>query len=307
MKVALFGGTGFVGNYIVKELFNQNYVPRVLVREGSENKLSKKCELVLGSIDNKEAIMETMSGVEAIIYNIGIIREFPFREVTFENLHYKGLLNCIKIASDSKINRFILMSANGVKKIGTAYQTTKWRAECILKESNLDWTIFRPSLIFGNPEGYNRPEFCTELKNNMLSLPIPAPLFYSGLLPLNAGSFCMSPIHVSNVAEFFVKSINNSKFINNTYDLGGTKILTWKEIIHKIAKASNKLTWKVPAPAFGIKLIASIFDRFEWFPVTKDQITMLLESNVVDKNYFNEFDIKEIPFTENNLSYLKNN
>ena len=80
---------------------------------------------------------------------------------------------------------------------------------------------------------------------------------------------------------------------------------SWKEIIHMIALASNKLTWKIPAPVLPIKILASILESFEWFPITKDQLTMLMEGNIVSEQYFNEFKINAIPFSIENLSYLK--
>ena len=72
MKVALFGGTGFVGSYIVKELIKQGYTPKVLVRPGSEKKLvhSEKCEIISGDIFNKNSINEVITDVDATIYNI---------------------------------------------------------------------------------------------------------------------------------------------------------------------------------------------------------------------------------------------
>ena len=88
MKVALFGSTGFVGSYIVDELISEGMEPNLMVREGSENKLVQKdkCRIVKGDIDDKTAINETLDGCDAVIYNIGIIREFPNRGITYENL-----------------------------------------------------------------------------------------------------------------------------------------------------------------------------------------------------------------------------
>ena len=82
------------------------------------------------------------------------------------------------LAKEKGINRFILMSANGAKMNGTSYQSTKYISEEYLKFSDLDYTIFRPSLIFGDPRGNDRPEFCTQLKKDMLNLPFPAPNFF---------------------------------------------------------------------------------------------------------------------------------
>lgn len=305
MKVALFGGTGFVGSYITRELVREGFTPKVLVQSGSLSKINSPCEVVKGDIQNKNAILETMQGAEAVIYTIGIIREFPKKGVTFKELHLNGLKRCLEIALKIGVKRFILMSANGVRPDGTAYQTTKWQADEALKESGLNWTIFRPSLIFGDPCGEGRPEFCTQIRDDMLSMPFPAPLFYNGLLPFNAGSFSMSPIHVKNVAEFFVKSIKLKVCEKNIFDLGGPEALTWKEIIHQIALASGKRTWKIPAPVVVIKIAASILDRFKWFPVTRDQLTMLMEGNTVSTNYFDDFSINPRKFSMENLEYLK--
>jgi NADH dehydrogenase len=307
MKVSLFGGTGFVGSYIIQELIKRDFITQVLVRKGSESKIISNVEIFIGDINNNNDIIETMKSSEVVIYTIGIIREYLTKGITYERLHLQGVKNCIEVASKLGINRFILMSANGVKPDGTDYQKTKWQAEELLKTSDLNWTIFRPSLIFGNPKGNGRTEFCIQLRDDMLSLPFPAPLFYTGLFPIHAGSFCMSPIHVKNVAEFFVKAIQKSESIGKTYTLGGIKSHTWKEIIHEIAIASRKRTWKIPVPVFGIKIAAALLDRFEWFPITEDQLTMLMEGNSVKQHYFSDYGIESIPFTRDNLNYLKDN
>ena len=140
MKTALFGGTGFVGSYIIDELIKHNMTPRLLVRNGSQSKLlqQEKCELVFGEVDDKTAVQETVQGCSAVIYNIGIIREFPANGITYKNLHYLGAKRCIDAAINFNIDRFILMSANGVKANGTSYQKTKILAEEYLKSVKLD-------------------------------------------------------------------------------------------------------------------------------------------------------------------------
>lgn len=306
MKIALFGATGFVGSYIVDELISEKITPRVMVRSGSEAKLSygDQCEHIIGNIDDDMAVEDTMNGCDAVIYNIGIIREFPKEGQTYEALHFLGAKRCIDIAKKLNISRFILMSANGVKVDGTGYQKTKLMAEEYLKWSELDYTIFRPSLIFGDPRG-DRPEFCTQLKKDMLSLPFPAPNFHTGLNPLNAGDFFMSPIYVKDVAKIFVKSLTSDEMIKKTYHLGG-EAYSWPEIINTISNSYGKKKWIVPAPVFVIKIIASFLDKFSWFPVTKDQISMLVEGNVcTSEDIFKICDISPIPFNNESLSYLK--
>ena len=306
MKVAMFGSTGFVGSYIVKKLISDAFIPKVLTRKGSESKTTSGCEVIYGNIQDKNAVLDTIEGTDAVIYNIGIIRQFPQKGLTFKELHFHGVRRCIEIAQSIGVKRFILMSANGVKLDGTEYQRTKWQADEALKQSGLNWTIFRPSLIFGDPVGHGRTEFCTQIRDDMLSIPLPAPLFYEGVLPSNAGSFSMSPIHVENVAEFFVKALNRKDCEGNIYNLGGPETLTWKTMIHHITLASKKHSWGIPVPVFAIKMVAAIFDQFEWFPVTCDQLTMLMEGNTVDKHYFDEFSITPRKFIKDNLGYLSN-
>lgn len=304
MKIALFGGTGFVGSYILDALVASNFSPKVLVRKGSESKLITDCDIVYGDISDSDAVRNTLKDVDAIIYNIGIIREFPSDGIKYKDLHYEGVRRCIRLAEEMNISRFILMSANGVRENGTGYQHFKFKAEQELQSSKLKWTIFRPSLIFGKPHHDSHQEFCSQLRDQMLSLPIPAPLFYKGILPNKAGLFSMSPVHVKNIADFFVKSLKMEDTIGKIFNIGGNKSFTWKEIIHNIAMASNKLTWKIPAPVFVVNILAKMLDHYRWFPVTQDQLTMLLEGNVVQEQYFTEFDIEAIDFKKDNLLYL---
>ena len=303
-KVAVFGSTGFVGSYIVDKLIGETFIPKVLIRKGSESKIPSGCEIIFGNIQDKSAVIKTMTGTDAVIYNIGIIRQFPKKRIIFNELHIHGVKNCIEVAQSIGVKRFILMSANGVKPNGTEYQRTKWQADEFLMQSELNWTIFRPSLIFGDPRGHGRPEFCTQIKKNMLSLPLPAPLFYKGIWPKDAGGFSMTPIHVENVAEFFVKALNMENTEGKVYNLGGSKTLSWKTIIHRIALASGKNTWKLPAPVHAVQIAASIFEKYEWFPVTRDQLTMLMEGNTVSENYFDEFHIFSKDFINDNLDFL---
>jgi len=308
MKVALFGGTGFVGSYIIDQLIQSDHVPRLMVRPNSQKKIVSpdKCDIVEGDINSSDDIINVLEGVEAVIYNIGIIREFPNRGISYEKLHFEGAVNVINALLGNRVKRFILMSANGVCPDGTGYQKTKWMSEQYLKNTDLDWTIFRPSTIFGNPRGFGRPEFCSQLKKDLIDLPLPAPLFYKGLLPFNAGNFAMSPIHVKDIADIFVSSIEKENHYGQTIELGGESEVTWKEIVQLISAVCGKKKLAMPAPVVAIKTVASMFERFSWFPVTKDQLTMLLEDNTCDsKKYFSDNKITPIPFNVDNLSYLR--
>jgi len=305
-NVAVFGGTGFVGSYILESLVRKKYHPVILARAGSEKKIQINrglCHTFSGSINNLDKIKRILEFSNSVIYNIGIIREFPRRGISFEQLHFFAVKKIIDLCPKYGIKRFVLMSANGVELDKTGYQYFKLKAEEYLKQSDLDWTIFRPSVVFGNPNG--KMEFCTELKEQIIKLPFPAPLFFDKFDIFNAGNFQFSPIHVENVADFFVKSLSRDEAIKKTFELGGLDSFSWKEILVHISNAARIKKFFVPAPVISVKLAAFFFERFEFFPISRDQITMLLEGNTCDsKEYFKEFDIEPKKFNADNLEYL---
>lgn len=305
MKVAIIGGTGFVGVHLVRHLVAAGHTPRLLVRAGSDSKIAlrSECELVYGQVADSSALNECLTGADAVIYLIGILREFPARGITFEALQYQGVVDTIAAAQATGVNRFVLMSANGIHADGTAYQRTKYQAEQALKASGLRWTIFRPSVIFGDPQG--RMEFCSQLKQDIIDSPLPAPLFYRGLLPFNAGSFELAPVSVEDVAAAFTLALTETRTESQTYSLCGAQRYSWKAILQTIAAASGKSKWMVPAPAFAIQTMAGLLDRYAWFPISRDQLQMLLEGNVCNENDgFARLGLTPTPFNAAQLRYL---
>jgi uncharacterized protein YbjT (DUF2867 family) len=306
MRVAIFGGTGFVGSYIIDALVKSGHQPVALVRPGSESKLRhpNECEQVSGDVDDVDAVAETLAGSEAAIYNIGILREFPDRGITYEALHHEGAVRAIDAAQTAGVKRFLLMSANGVKPDGTGYQRSKYAAEQYLQRTDLAWTIFRPSVLFGDPRG--RMEFATQLYQEIIRSPLPAPMFYDGLLPFDAGTFRMAPVHVSDVAAAFARSLEAERAMGRVYLVCGPDAMEWRTIIRTLADTGGTHKLALPAPAWGVKLAASVLDRFEFFPITRDQITMLMEGNTCgDASWSEDLEIEQRRFTPENLSYLR--
>jgi uncharacterized protein YbjT (DUF2867 family) len=306
MKVTVFGGTGFVGSYLVDALVERGHTPRLLVRAGSEGKVRHRaqCEIVTGDIGDAKSVAEALAGADAAIYNIGLLREFPARGITWEAMHYEGAARAIDAANAGGVKRFVLMSANGAKPEGTGYQVTKYRAEQYLSRSGLDWTVFRPSVVFGDPRG--REEFCSMLRDQMLAPPVPAPLFHEGIWPAGAGRFCMSPVAIQDVAQAFVRSLETPASHGRIFPLGGPDALEWREILRIIAAASGKENkFMLPAPVGVVRAAAALFDGFEWFPVTRAQLQMLLEGNTCDgSEAWKLFGITPRRFSLESLAYL---
>ena len=302
-KIAILGGSGFVGKYIIEELLSKGYIVKAINRSAIKNISHANFNEVVIDLF-KDDLCQHLKEVDFVIYNIGIIREFPKQEISYKRLHEDLAFNVIDSSERVGIKKIILMSANGVERKSTGYEVTKLNAEKKLINSKLKWTIFRPSLIFGEPNG--AIEFCTQLKQDMISLPLPLPNFFTGLDFINAGSFKMSPIHVQNVSEFFVKSISMTESDYKIYSIGGSRDIKWKDMIKMLSKSCKKKKFVFPVPILLIKLLAIMFDRWPWFPTTNDQIKMLVAGNTCDsKKHFDDFNIEEITFNMENLSYLK--
>lgn len=304
MKVAIFGGTGFVGSYLVNALVEAGMHPVLLVRPGSNQRVSQpdRCTTVAGDIADPVAIERVLGGTDAAIFNIGILREAPSRGVTFQTLQEQAPKQVIDATARLGVRRFVLMSANGVEANTTEYQQTKARAERHLQDSGLDWTIFRPSVIFGDPRG--RMEFASQLKRDIIDAPLPAPLFFPGLNPAEAGRFELSPVHVRDVAAAFTAALLDRESIGQVYRLGGPESLSWRRILETIAEATGQRKTMLPVPAIGVSTAAALFGRWERFPITRDQITMLLQGNRCSPDDLVRLGIDPTPFTTTSLRYL---
>lgn len=305
MQIALIGGTGFVGSYLADALLAGGHSIRMLVRPGSESKVQHPdgVQTVAGDLASEQSLQRLMQGCDAVIYNVGILRETPKQNITFESIQYDGVVSTVHAALAARVSRFLLMSANGAKAMGTAYQETKFRAEQYAFQSGLDVTVFRPSVIFGDPRG--RMEFATQLYQDMVRPPIPAINFFTGS-GLAAGSVVMSPVHAQDVADAFVAALAKAKAIGKTYVLGGPEVLTWKEMIARIAAATGREKWIIPMPIALMRLAAAMLDWLPVFPVTRDQLTMLAEGNAVDPTVLSGLIVRPPRnFSIESLQYLR--
>ncbi len=304
MRVAIIGGTGFVGGYLTDALLAAGHEPSLLVRDGSEDKVrrSEHVRMTPGDISSQETLQSVLEGCSAVIYNVGILREFPRRGITFEESQYQGLVRTVEAARRTGVRRLLLMSANGVKRPGTPYQESKRRAEEYALQSGLDVSVLRPSVIFGDPEG--KMEFATQLFNDMIRPPVPAVSFFMGRDP-EKGAVVMSPVHIEDVANAFVAVLENDETIGQTLSLGGPEVLSWKEMIRRIAEASGKRKWVLPMPTWIMRIGATLFDWLPFFPVTRGQLTMLEEGNTADPEVLEQL-VGHVPrgFTVENLQYL---
>lgn len=301
MKVFVTGGTGFVGSYVLRSLKGAGHDISVLVRKGSERKLpfTDGLSIVHGDLGGDAGWENALADVDAVIHLVGIIREFPSRGITFQKLHTEATRRIVGGAVKMGVRKIVHMSANGASENGvSAYQRTKWEGEGAVTGSGLEWTIFRPSVIFGDPAG--RMEFASELAKVARIAPV-FPVFGDGVYKL-------APVAVENVAECFVKTLTEPLAKNRVFHLGGMDMFTFRDIVKTVGAAigrRNMPAMGVPFPI--IRPVAGLLGGFEFFPVTADQLDMLRQGNVCpESEWMQVFSISPKRFDVEGLKYLSN-
>lgn len=294
MRVFLTGGTGFVGRQVIHELLQQGHHVRALVRARGEP-LPPEVETVIGDTTNYGMLAGAAHDCDAIINLVGIIREFPAKKITFDRLHTQTTKNLIRMAEETGIRRYIQMSANGTRADAvTGYHQTKWRAEQALRESALDWTIFRPSLIFGPND-----LFVNMLAGLIKSLPV-VPV-------MGDGRYRLQPVSVIDVARSFVLALERTDTFQQTYHCCGPIQLSYDEVLDLIGYAlkRSRPVVKLHQPLCLMKPLVAAFQRFPPFPMTSDQLTMLLEENICSSTSWQEvFHLELTDFDSGIRQYL---
>jgi len=272
--VFVTGGTGFVGHELLRQLTAAGHSARCLIRPGSEGKLEPlpQLEVVYGDATDLASLEGKLAGCDAVIHLVGIIREFPRRGITFERLHVEATGNMLAAAQAHGVRRYLQMSANGASdraKTGS-YAETKARAEAAVLASGLDFTIFRPSLIFGKGG-----EFVQLLSNLVRKLP---------LVPVvGNGKYRMRPVAVEQVAQSFVAALDLPQTVGQTYHLGGAKEYSYDEILDLVGAAlGKKSVAKLHQPLLLMRSAAALFESIPAFPISNGQIDLLTAGNVCD-------------------------
>lgn len=293
MKLFIAGGTGFVGSNLCRALRDAGHELRLLVHHRS-GIVMEGIEPVEGDATVPASFSGRIAGCDAVINLIGIIREFPGRGVTFEKLHVKATHAIVDAARQEGVRRYMQMSALGTRPNAiSGYHRTKWSAEEYVRSSGLDWTIFRPSLIFGKGDG-----FVTMLADLVRKLPL-VPVIGDGL-------YRMQPIAAVDVARCFAMALSMPDTIGKTYELCGAERFTYLEILDAIGRALGKSSvHTVKNPLLLMKLITPVLQSCPLYPVTMDQIQMLTEESICDGGWRDTFGFEPQRFEEGITAYLR--
>jgi NADH dehydrogenase len=261
-----------VGRRIVHALRAEERPLRALVRDHSRGEILRAwgCELAQGDVTDPESLRRAAEGCEAVVHLVAIITGRP---AAFERVMTQGTRDLVVAAANAGARRFVLMSALGTSERSkelVPYYRAKWAMEQAVRTSGLDFTIFRPSFVFGRDGGI-LPTFVRQVR----LLPV-TPVVGSGTKRLQ-------PIWVDDVAAFFAKSLSTPASVGQTYDLGGPDTPTWNELYEAIARALGKRRRLLHVPVRLMRANAALLECLPRPPVTRDQLTMLeFEDNVGD-------------------------
>jgi uncharacterized protein YbjT (DUF2867 family) len=281
MKVFLTGATGFVGKYMLERLLTYGHAVRAALRglPGQNARLVSHVQhvgrkddfqYVPGDVVEGTRLEEGMRGCDAVIHLVGIIMEKGTN--TFERVHHLGTRNVVEAAKRKGIKRFVQMSALGVRADGVAaYQTTKWEGEEEVRRSGIPYCILRPSLIFGQGDG-----FVTQMMATMRSAPFFRPVPGDGTPKFR-------PISIEDVTTCFLQALTMEAATDQTIEIGGADELTLNEVLAEIARCAGvrKPAVYIPMPLMvaGATVIEKLLKNP---PVTVDQLRMLREGSTCD-------------------------
>lgn len=278
-RVFLTGGTGFVGRAVIRALRSHGFGVRCLVRPGSEGALRglEGIERVPGDALRPEGLAASVEGCRALIHLVGIIRERRRRGVTFERLHAEATANMLRVAEAAGTSRFVHMSALGTRAgARSRYHRSKWEAEEAVRRSPTEWTIFRPSVIYGPGDG-----FVSMLARLIRWLPV-VPV-------IGDGRYRLQPVAVEQVAEGFACALLRPESVGRVFEAGGPRPYAFTEILDLIGAALGKTkVRKLHLPVELLRPLVRLLEPLPFFPLTSDQLLMLQEDNVCDPAPFSQ-------------------
>ena len=280
----IFGGSGQIGRYLIRKLTQNNYKVTVVTRNIHQKSYLIKTQGNAGYIDIIEAnifdettIRKLIKKADLCINLVGILYE-KNRANSFKNIHsiFPSLLS--KLCQEYRLKQFIHISALGINDATDSfYAKSKLEGEKNIINNFPPSTILRPSIVYSVNDN-----FTTNFMTLLNRLPV-FPIYYSGKTKF-------SPIHCSDLVDiiYYVISKNiNSKII----ECAGPEVLSFKEILEKLLKLTQKKRILIPLPFFIASISAKFFQIFPKPLLTEDQLRLLKYDNVLSGKYKSNFDI----------------
>lgn len=268
----VFGGSGFIGRYVVKRLAQRGYVVRVAVRD-PEGALFLKPMGVPGqvvplycSLREEGTVHRAVLGADVVINAVGVLSERGHE--TFQAVHTDGAERIARLSAAAGVRRLVHISAIGADPDSPSrYGASKGQAEAAMHGAFPSAVILRPSLVFGVED-----QFFNRFAEMSRLLPF---------MPVISGRTKMQPVYVGDVADAVMAGLFQESALGKVYELGGPKVWTFREILSFILKNVRRQRMMVDIPPGLAGLQARIMQHLPGKPLTPDQLLMLSRDNIV--------------------------
>lgn len=268
----VFGGSGFIGRYVVQRLADRGYVVRVGVRD-PESALFLKPMGAVGqivplytSIAIEGTVHRAVEGAELVVNLVGILSERKHGD--FERVHAEGAARVARLAAAGGVARLVHVSAIGADPASPSqYARTKAAGEAGVREAFPAATILRPSVVFGPEDQFlNR---------------IGAMAQYFPIMPVIAGETLFQPVYVGDVANAVMTAFLKPGLGGNLYELGGPRVLSFRDLTRYVLQQTQRQRPLLTVPMGLARLQARFMELLPGKPLTRDQLLLLRRDNVV--------------------------
>jgi uncharacterized protein YbjT (DUF2867 family) len=293
--ILITGASGFIGSHLTQRLVQEEIPVRALVRDRQKAEeegriIGLNIDYAQGDVTDPQSLQQALEGVTAVVHLVAIAVEKGPK--SYEEVNYQGTVNMVEAAKKAGVRRFINMSQLGAEP-GLPYRflASKGKAQAYVAASGLDWTAFRPSVVWG-PED--------EFANTFAKLVPLTPVIFPIVGDENAR---FESVWVEDVVTCFVKALQDEGTIGQEYELGGPEVLTLEEIERRTLRAlgARRLMIRFPMPV--LRVVVSLMEKLlPNPPVTRSLLELLAVSNVTQKNAIARFVEYPLPFTVENIA-----
>ena len=273
-KVAIVGGSGFVGTVIAERLSNRGASVTIITRSRERSRHLwplPNARVVETNVFDPKQLGDIFDDTDTVINLVGILNEKKDNGEGFHRAHVEITEELLNACMRNNVHRYLHMSALNADSFAPSYYLrTKGEAEnkvLAAGDRGIDVTIFRPSVIFGRGDG---------LFNRFLQL-----LKLGPVLPLACASTRFQPVYVGDVASAFIDSIENKATFGRKYDLGGPDILTLKEIVDYVNDLAGLNRLVLPLGKVLSSMQAQVFEFVPGKPFSKDNLRSASEDSVI--------------------------
>jgi NADH dehydrogenase len=271
-KVAtVFGGSGFIGRYVVQRLAHRDYIVRVAGQHPSAARFLQTQGRVgqivplAAAVTDEPAVARAVAGADLVVNLVGILHER--RRDDFTRIHTKGAGLVAQLAAAAGVERLVHVSAIGADPASpSSYGRSKAEGEAAVRAAYPQATILRPSIVFG-PED----QFFNRFAGMARMLPF---------MPVVSGATRLQPVYVGDVADAVVAAAGHADAPGRTYELCGPRAVSFRELLHYILEVTGHRRPLVDMPAGLVRLQARLSEFLPNPPLTRDQLLMLQRDNV---------------------------